>query len=169
MIALEQKVKFHTVRPGFHLSKRHATESSMNRALITFASLLLILLSITAHAEELTMQAELVRVVDGDTIVVNIAEWPPIIGERIGVRVAGCDTPELRDKRSEVKELAYKAKEAVQAMLKNAKVIELRNISRGKYFRLVADVYADGTNIANILIASGLAQPYDGGKKPTWQ
>ncbi len=120
-----------------------------------------------AHGSD-AMVVELVRVVDGDTIMVNIEGWPEIVGRNIGIRVAGCDTPELRDKRPDVREMAYRAKNTVRMVLENAQVIELRNISRGKYFRLVADVYADGANLTNILITAGLAQPYDGGTKPKW-
>ena len=53
-------------------------------------------------------------------------------------------------------------------MLKTAKVIELRNIQRGKYFRIVADVYVDDKNLADILIKNNLALPYDGGTKRDW-
>ncbi|QJB57163.1 thermonuclease family protein [Pseudodesulfovibrio sp. zrk46] len=114
------------------------------------------------------MVVELVRVVDGDTFVVNIAGWPDVVGREIGVRLAGCDTPELRDKRPAIKIMAYQAKEALGLLLTQAKTVELRNIRRGKYFRLVADVFADDTDVAAILIAAGLAQPYHGGRRPCW-
>lgn len=122
---------------------------------------------VSAQAAEVLV-VELVRVVDGDTIIVNIDGWPPVVGHEIGIRVNGCDTPELRDKRPDIKAMAYRAKETVDAILRRAEVIELHNIGRGKYFRLVADVYADGVSLANILIASGLALPYDGGRRPEW-
>jgi len=50
-------------------------------------------------------------------------------------------------------------------MLRNAKTIELRNMQRGKYFRIVADVYADGQSVGEGLVREGLAVVYDGGKK----
>jgi len=50
-------------------------------------------------------------------------------------------------------------------MLTKPKVIELRNLQRGKYFRIVADVYADGVNVGDELIKESLAVIYDGGKK----
>lgn len=128
---------------------------------------LVLLLASVAHGADVQV-VQLVRVVDGDTIVVNIQGWPEIVGLEIGVRVAGCDTPELRDKRPEIRAMAYRARDMVAVLLGKAQVVELRNISRGKYFRLVADVYADGINIARVLIDSGLAQPYDGGRKPVW-
>ena len=53
-------------------------------------------------------------------------------------------------------------------LLKRAKVIELRNIERGKYFRILADVYVDDRNLADILIKNNLAIYYDGGTKKDW-
>jgi len=60
------------------------------------------------------------------------------------------------------------AKRMVTNLCKKANILELRNIKRGKYFRIVADVYIDGQCLADILIKNGLAKPYDGGKKPQW-
>ena len=50
-------------------------------------------------------------------------------------------------------------------ILKDAETITLKNIERGKNFRIVADVFVDGENLSEILIESGVALPYDGGKK----
>ena len=36
---------------------------------------------------------------------------------------------------------------------------------KASYFRIVADVYADGESIAEVLIGTGMAVRYDGGKK----
>ena len=45
-------------------------------------------------------------------------------------------------------------------------MIELRNIKRGKYFRIVADVYLDGNvSYAKEMLKLGLAVPYNGGHK----
>ncbi len=50
-------------------------------------------------------------------------------------------------------------------MLGNASHITLRNVMRGKYFRLVAQIEADGVNVSQRLLERGLAVPYDGGTK----
>ena len=42
---------------------------------------------------------------------------------------------------------------------------DLREVERGKYFRLVAEVVADGENMSDLLLDLGLAWPYDGGKR----
>jgi len=107
-------------------------------------------------------------VYDGDTFRCDIAGWPAIIGERIGVRINGIDTPEMRDRRPKIRELARQAKMFTVQALRSAKRIELRDMKRGKYFRIVADVFVDGRSLADMLIETGLAKPYGGGKKPGW-
>ena len=111
------------------------------------------------------LQARLLRVVDGDTIVVDIPGYPDIVGREISVRLAGCDTPELRDKRAEIRRMAVQAREMVRAVLAGCRVLELRNVRRGKYFRIVADISVDGEDLAQMLIRAGLGKPYDGGHK----
>lgn len=56
----------------------------------------------------------------------------------------------------------------VSNLLHRATSIDLRNLKRGKYFRLVADVYKDGKLLAQRLISEGFAKPYYGGKKLSW-
>ncbi|MHC3993941.1 thermonuclease family protein [Thiomicrolovo sp. ZZH C-3] len=108
---------------------------------------------------------EVTSIYDGDTFRARIAAWPQLIGERIGIRINGIDTPEMRGKCPAEKQLAREAKQHTVAMLRGAKAIELRNMKRGKYFRIVADVYVDGKSVAQSLIGSGLAVRYDGGTK----
>ena len=107
-------------------------------------------------------------VYDGDTFRVDIANWPAIVGQNIAVRVSGVDTPEIRGKCASEKALAQKAKAFVLTKFQNAEAVELRNIQRGKYFRLVANVYIDGESLTDALLSNGLAYPYDGGTKQTW-
>nr|VFK16252.1 MAG: Endonuclease YncB, thermonuclease family [Candidatus Kentron sp. LFY] len=109
--------------------------------------------------------SELVSVYDGDTFKVTINAWPSIIGKEIGIRVDGVDTPEIRGKCLREKELARAAKRYTENMLRKAEVVELRDLGRGKYFRIVADVYADGNSLGKGLIGNGHAVAYDGGRK----
>ena len=90
------------------------------------------------HTDTVFKCVEVVRVYDGDTIVVNIPDVHPIIGKKMKVRVAGIDTPEIRTKNKCEKELGKKAKAFVQEFIGNSKTIELRNLQRPKYFRLLA-------------------------------
>jgi endonuclease YncB( thermonuclease family) len=108
------------------------------------------------------------RVHDGDTFIADIADVHPIIGKGISIRIKGIDSPEITDKRPDVKALAIEAREYVKARLSGVSRIELNNIGRDKYFRILADVYVDGVNLAEELLEEGLAVPYHGKTRPEW-
>ena len=121
-------------------------------------------LNISSYAARIdygNVRAEFVRNYDGDTITVNIPGYPAIAGKNVSIRVKGIDTPEIRGKSNNERQLAIKARDVVGFLLKSAKEIELRNIQRGKYFRIVADVYFDGKNLSEILIDKKFAIPYN--------
>jgi endonuclease YncB( thermonuclease family) len=126
-----------------------------------------VILSVASWSESVTV-SQVVRVYDGDTITVDIAEWPAIVGDDIGVRIRGVDTPELRGKCEEEKAAARSAREFTRAMVVNAEAVVLSDIERGKYFRIVADVYADGVSVSGALIESGFGRAYDGGRRSKW-
>ncbi len=91
--------------------------------------------------------SRLIRVYDGDTFVCDIDELSPLIGKNIRVRLKHIDTPELRDKDKIVQMAAFAEKQRLEHLLNNAKVIELRNVGRCKYFRILSEVFIDGENI----------------------
>lgn len=109
--------------------------------------------------------SKIISIYDGDTFKVNIDGYPAIVGEKMAVRVNGIDTPEIKGKCLKEKELALKAKQLVVSLFENAQSIELRNMQRGKYFRIVADVYVDGQSLSEYLILNHVAVLYDGGTK----
>lgn len=113
-------------------------------------------------------QVIMISVYDGDTFAADIPDFPPVIGDRIGIRLNGIDTPELNDKRPEIKIMAEKAKSVLLTSLKNAKKIVITDLRRDKYFRLDATVIADGVNLNQLMVKLELAKPYDGGKKSPW-
>ena len=130
------------------------------------------ILSVSLYAESLSNKnygsvvvSEVTSIYDGDTFRANIKAYPELIGYRMGVRINGIDTPEMRGKCLKEKRLAQKAKQFSVEKLRGAKKIELRNMKRGKYFRIVADVYVDGKNLGSMLIDQELAVVYDGGHK----
>ena len=111
--------------------------------------------------------AEVLRVIDGDTLLVEAQPWPQQKME-VYVRIRGIDTPETNSRCSRIRESGRSAEQALKAMTAASPRIELSRISGDKYFgRIVADVtFADGRNAASNLLLAGLAQPYDGGRKP---
>lgn len=133
---------------------------------------LLLLVPLGAKAADATYGSvtvsEVTSIYDADTFRANIPGWPSVVGERISIRVNGVDAPEIRGKCAREKAGARAAKQHTVAMLRGARRIELRNIRRGKYFRLLADVYTDGKSLAQSLINAGLARPYHGGRREGW-
>ncbi|WP_155722605.1 thermonuclease family protein [Bdellovibrio bacteriovorus] len=107
---------------------------------------------------------------DGDTLTVNIPNVPALIGKNISVRVSGIDTPEVKTKNGCEKEAGKIARNLVASTLRNAKTVELHNVQRDKYFRILADVIVDGRSLKEILLKNNLAYTYDGGTKkhPDW-
>lgn len=112
--------------------------------------------------------SRIVSIADGDTFVCDIDDWPPIVGLRIPVRISGIDCLELDDTRTAAQALALRAKQFTRTKLMHASLVELRNVRRGKWFRVNAEVYVDGHSLAQLLLAHYLALPYFGGKKPAW-
>ncbi len=112
---------------------------------------------------------DICKVNDGDTIKVNIAGYPPLIGENVGIRFYGIDTPPVRTRNKQIKQMGLEARAFVVQMLNNASVVTLKNMKRGKYFRIIAEVLADGVSVTDALLKKGLGVPYFGGKKPDWE
>ena len=99
--------------------------------------------------------AEVVRVVDGDTIVVDIG------GLEESVRLLGVDTPESVDPRSPVECFGEEASRHTRALLPPGTDVQLvRDVeARDRYSRLLAYVYRadDGAFVNLQLVRDGFA------------
>lgn len=111
-----------------------------------------------------SVDARLIRVHDGDTIVVDIPLWPAIVGEAIQVRLHGYDAPELQSEKHGA--LAKQATERMTELTATQRV-RLMDLRRDKFFRLNARILSEGVDVATKLVAEGLVKPYTGrGPKP---
>ena len=141
----------------------------MRRYLLLFVLAVSSAVLIFADTEMTFSDVQLVRVYDGDTIFVNIPGLHPLIGQDIGIRVRGIDTPEIRGKCQEEKEMALTAKSLAEDTLLGARRIDIIDAERGKYFRILAAVTADGVSLGALLIDAGLAVHYNGkGPRHNW-
>ena len=84
---------------------------------------------------------------------------------KIGVQLARGDAHEQRTRYQAEKEAGREARAVLVERLSHAKALDLREVTRGKYFRLVTEVIADGENMSDLLLELGLARRYDGGKR----
>lgn len=107
--------------------------------------------------------SRLLRVIDGDTFRCDIDEHSAIAGKNISIRLRGINTPELRSRNPEERKSAILEKKRLSDLLNNARVIELRNIERDKYFRIDADVYIDGIEVLPQLNPNFLTPKAKGG------
>lgn len=106
------------------------------------------------------VHAELIRVVDGDTVLVDAEPWPNY-RIRVFVRLRDIDTLELNARCADVRQKAKDAKIALTNML-NGEELQLYDISGGKYFgRILADLrLSEGESVSNMLLSSGHAVNY---------
>ncbi|XAZ23469.1 thermonuclease family protein [Sinorhizobium sp. B11] len=136
-----------------------------------FSIVLLVLSSVPAFAArdeiEGPVSAKIIRIIDGDTLLVAATPWPQQTME-VYVRIRGIDAPEIHSKCAEVRKAALEARVALEQMISGAATIQLREIAGDKYFgRILANVtFADGRNPAQDLLSEGKVRAYDGGRKP---
>lgn len=107
---------------------------------------------------------------DGDTFYIEMPGLPPEL-RRIGVRVRGVDTAEVRGKCNEERRTANGAKLFTTRMIKlSGNRVTLQGLKWDKYGgRVNADVYlSNGQSLAQQMIMQGYARPYVGGKRAGW-
>jgi micrococcal nuclease len=111
-----------------------------------------------------TYKCKVIRVVDGDTIDVDIDLGFSVVLKKQRIRLAGIDTPESRTRNLAEKELGLKAKERLKALCGSE--VFIQSLGAGKYGRILAiPLTREGTNICATLINEGHAVEYWGGKK----
>lgn len=138
---------------------------------ILLSTILQLTVAFTANAsprDEIAgpVEAQVLRVIDGDTLLVEARPWPQQKVE-VYVRIRGIDTPEIRSKCLEIREAGLAARRALEELAEASATVRLSRISGDKYFgRVVADVTLAGdVQAADHLLLAGLAQDYDGGRK----
>jgi micrococcal nuclease len=102
--------------------------------------------------EEMFPYYDVVRVVDGDTIIISFN------GKEERVRMIGIDTPETVHPTKPVEPFGPEASEYTKRRLEGKKAgMELDVQERDQYGRLLAYVWVDGVMINNELLEEGLA------------
>ena len=117
------------------------------------------------------VEAQVVRVIDGDTVVVNARVWPQLTVDNISVRVFGIDTPERHGKCDLEKQRAQEAKTIMSEAFEVGSTVNLTHIVLGKFAgRVVANVTrGDNLSWSDLIVGAGLAAPYFGqGAKKDW-
>ena len=111
-------------------------------------------------------KCKIVRVVDGDTVDVDVdLGWSTFrCGERI--RLYGVDTPECRTRDAKEKQAGLAAKDYVTRRLQLGRTYTLTTKEKGKFGRYLGVILLeDGTSINEALVEENLAVAYHGQNK----
>jgi len=112
-------------------------------------------------------QAEVVRVLDGDTIKLSVELWPGLT-QAIDLRLDGVNTPEKRGSPDCEKAAAKKATEFTEWFLED-QAVTVTDVRLGKYAgRALGKISVGGVDLGQALIETGHARPYDGGHRAAW-
>tara|TARA_R100000388_G_C7172718_1_gene124727 strand:- start:299 stop:664 length:366 start_codon:yes stop_codon:yes gene_type:complete len=115
-------------------------------------------------SEPFFYNCNLVKVVDGDTIDVDVDLGFDCWLRNKRVRLMGIDTPESRTRNLKEKALGLAAKDRLIELC--GQKLRLQSQGIDKYGRILGVPYTiDGLDICNILVEESHAVPYFGGKK----
>ena len=116
-------------------------------------------------------RCNLVKIIDGDTIDVDLDLGFAVVLKKQRIRLYGINTPESRTRDLEEKKYGLAAKARLRELLEEADTIsiktEIDKKARGKYGRILGTVMVGTTNINSLLVDEGHAIPYYGGTKRT--
>jgi endonuclease YncB( thermonuclease family) len=128
-------------------------------ATLLVASSLALLTVAPATAQVALMPASVVRVVDGDTVDVQLGD-----GQTERIRLIGIDTPEIVDPRSPVQCFAREASVHAHELLDGQAVsleLDASQGERDRYGRMLGYLWLpDGRNFGEVMIADGFAHEY---------
>ena len=106
------------------------------------------------------------RVIDGDTVDVDIHLGFNVVLSKQRVRLHGIDTPESRTRNKEEKVRGLISKEYLKNICESSS-IRLQSKDRGKFGRILGVLYKDNETISinQKMCEEGYAVPYFGGNK----
>ena len=118
-----------------------------------------------------TYRAKVIRVVDGDTVDVDIDLGFGIWQKNERVRIMGIDTPESRTRNKVEKKFGLAAKAKLQSLLGKDTVLKTtinkKGVDmKGKFGRILGDFETESNRmVTDILVEEGHAVAYFGGSK----
>ena len=112
-------------------------------------------------------RCKVTRVVDGDTVDVDIDLGFGVWLHKERVRIYGIDTPESRTRYKEEKKYGLMAKDFVKQFVKGTNIIlrTQKYDAKGKFGRILGDIIVDGTSLSDTMIKEHHAVPYYGQSK----
>lgn len=139
--------------------------------------LTLILLSYSASLyaakapQGVTYDAQILKVSDGDTVVISAPFLPQPLKPQLAVRIYGVDTPEkgFRAKCPEENERGLSASKFTTNLVAKSMKRQVVIYDWDKFGgRVLGDIILDGVSLRAMLIQNGFAREYYGEAKQSW-
>lgn len=125
---------------------------------------------VAAHSTSGNLDFIIENIYDGDTVTITFKNVPPILGDHLGIRLLGIDTPEMKDTNVCIRNMAKISRDTLVEFLASGKTVVLTNLKRDKYFRLDGDFLVDGKSAVQHMLDKKRAKVYTGeGAKPVWE
>lgn len=140
-------------------------------ALLITVSLALPALAQKMPKNSATYDAQILRVSDGDTIVIAAPFLPAPLKPELAVRIFGVDTPEKghRAQCAQEDQKAQLASKWTTQLIAQGGKIQVTLYAWDKFGgRVLGDILVNGQSVRNGLIANGLAREYYGDAKQSW-
>ena len=118
-----------------------------------------------------TYDTTIIRVSDGDTIVISAPYLPAPLKPQLAVRIFGVDTPEKGHRAQCPQEAAQgeKASACTKQLVTSGKKFQVTLYRWDKFGgRVLGDILVDGVSVRHGLLAAGLAREYYGDAKQSW-
>ena len=112
-------------------------------------------------------KCKVVRVVDGDTVDVDIDLGFGVWLHKERVRIIGMDTPESRTRDKEEKKYGLAAKAELKVLLDDddIKLVTKKYDAKGKFGRILGDFKCNGRTLSKVMIEMHHAVAYEGQSK----
>lgn len=144
------------------------------KKLITLLALSIVMASPALAQKQkdgVTYDANITRVIDGDTVAFEAPFLPEPLKKELSVRVFGVDTPEkgFRAKCPSEDQRGQNATAFTKKMVAQATKRQIILMDWDKYGgRVLGDVLLDGKSLRAMLIQNGFAREYYGEAKQSW-
>lgn len=143
--------------------------------LMLFFAIMVAVIPTTAQAQKqpqgVTYDAVIIRVNDGDTVVISAPFLPKPLKPELAVRVYGVDTPEkgFRAKCPQEDQKGQSATAFTKQLVQSAQKKQVVIYDWDKFGgRVLGDIILNGSSLRELLIQNGLARPYFGEAKQSW-
>lgn len=143
----------------------------MKKLLLLLLAVPTLALAAPKQPQGVTYDAQIIKVSDGDTVVIAAPFLPAPLKPQLAVRIFGVDTPE-KGHRAQCPSEAQRGEQATQftkSLVSKGRQFQVTLYGWDKFGgRVLGDIIVDGQSVRAGLIANGLAREYYGEAKQSW-